>query len=65
MAEGGLVALVSNPGLKDWKSGGYLEKSTLPKDPWGRDYVYQCPGANGADFDLYSTGPDGQQRLEP
>ena len=65
MNEGGLQALVTNPGLNTWKNGGYLDKSALPKDPWGRDYVYQRPGSNGADYDLYSTGSDGKQRIEP
>ena len=30
-----------------------------PKDPWGNDYVYTCPGEHG-DFDLLSYGADGQ-----
>jgi type II secretory pathway pseudopilin PulG len=28
-------------------------------DPWGRPYVYRQPGQQGADYDLYSLGPDG------
>jgi general secretion pathway protein G len=54
----GLAALVSNPGsLKNWNQT--LEKRTL-LDPWGHPFVYRCPGINGADYDLYSTGPSGQ-----
>ncbi len=64
-AEGGLQALVANPGLAGWNTGGYLEKPVVPKDPWQRDYVYQCPGASNTDYDLYSTGSDGQQHIEP
>jgi general secretion pathway protein G len=30
----------------------------IPMDPWGRPYVYKCPGDHG-DFDLYSLGKDG------
>ncbi|MFA5284178.1 MAG: type II secretion system major pseudopilin GspG [Smithellaceae bacterium] len=41
-----------------WR-GPYLSKQELPKDPWGRDYLYKSPGEHGA-FDLYSLGPDGQ-----
>jgi type II secretion system protein G len=53
----GLAALVKNPGnLPNWVQS--LDK--LPNDPWGHPYVYHVPGANGADFDLYSTGPSGQ-----
>jgi general secretion pathway protein G len=35
---------------------------SLPKDPWGNDYVYIYPGVhNPAAFDLFSYGPDGVQ----
>jgi general secretion pathway protein G len=27
-------------------------------DPWGKPYLYRCPGQHG-DYDLYSYGPDG------
>jgi general secretion pathway protein G len=54
----GLDALVRNPGnLEAWK-GPYLAKSEVPLDPWGKAYVYRCPGEHG-DFDLFSYGPDG------
>ena len=53
----GLNALVTNPGgLAEWKS--LLE--SVPVDPWQRPYVYHNPGANGQEFDLYCTGPSGQ-----
>src|SRR3954465_3403770 len=30
-----------------------------PKDPWGMEYVYRCPGAkNPNSYDIYSAGPD-------
>ena len=54
----GLDALVSKPAgsnLKHWRRGGYIKK--LNRDPWGNDYQYQQPGANG-DFDIYSLGAD-------
>ena len=41
-----------------WR-GPYLSKQELPKDPWGKDYLYKTPGDHGA-FDLYALGPDGQ-----
>lgn len=41
-----------------WR-GPYLSKKEIPKDPWGRDYQFKCPGDHGA-FDLYSLGPNGQ-----
>src|SRR4030095_7359918 len=30
-----------------------------PKDPWGNDYIYRCPGQKHPEsYDLYSGGPD-------
>lgn len=42
-------------------NGPYLKnQSTIPKDPWGHDYIYKTPGDGGRDYDIYSAGPDGQ-----
>lgn len=61
--EQGLEALVQEPTVgrapQHWRAGGYLEKSSVPKDPWGNAYVYISPGNNGA-FDLLSYGADGE-----
>jgi general secretion pathway protein G len=61
--EQGLEALIREPTVgripDRWREGGYLEKSTVPKDPWGSEYVYLSPGNHGA-FDLLSYGPDGE-----
>ncbi len=60
--EQGLQALVEMPETgtlpKKWREGGYLEKSKVPKDPWGNEYVYLSPGIQG-DFDIISYGADG------
>ena len=53
----GLDALVRNPGNSDSWKGPYVTKE-LPKDPWGKPYIYRSPGMHG-DFDLFSCGPDG------
>jgi len=53
----GLAGLIDNPGIENW-AGPYLDKRTLPKDPWGREYQYRAPGQYG-DFDLYCLGADG------
>jgi len=62
--EQGLEALVESPTVgrlpRKWREGGYLEKSYVPKDPWGNDYVYLSPGLHG-DFDIMSYGDDGAQ----
>lgn len=56
--EEGLEALIKNPGIKGW-NGPYLKKNKIPKDPWGRDFIYKCPGEHG-EYDLYSLGADGK-----
>jgi general secretion pathway protein G len=62
--EQGLQALVEKPDTgtlpKKWRTGGYLEKGRVPKDPWGNDFVYLSPGTHG-DYDLISYGADGVQ----
>ena len=59
----GLQALVEAstipPVPRNWREGGYLEKGKVPKDTWGNDFVYLCPGTQG-EFDLLSYGADGQ-----
>lgn len=59
--EQGLGALSVKPNTapqpNNYKSGGYLEK--MPKDPWGRAYLYLQPGLKG-EIDIYSLGADGQ-----
>ena len=60
--EQGLLALVERPESEPvpvkWATGGYLEKGKVPKDPWGREYLYLSPGVNG-EYDIISYGADG------
>lgn len=59
--EQGLEALVTKPAgtpeAPNWKKGGYLDG--VPKDPWGRTYLYLQPGQHG-DMDVYTLGADGK-----
>lgn len=59
--EQGLEALVTKPAgapeAPNWKKGGYLDG--VPKDPWGRTYLYLQPGQHG-DMDVYTLGSDGK-----
>jgi len=32
----------------------------VPKDPWGRPYVYKFPGQHGT-YDIVSLGPEGRE----
>lgn len=57
--EEGLAALRTRPkNAPDWR-GPYLKK-TIPKDPWGKDYIYKSPGTHNQDYDLESFGADGK-----
>jgi general secretion pathway protein G len=56
----GLQALITAPpGVSNW-NGPYWKRATVPKDPWGNDYVYTCPGTHGA-YDIVSYGADGKE----
>ncbi len=60
--EQGLQALVKKPDNADlikYNERGYMQK--IPKDPWGRDYIYTCPGTHGNDYEIMSFGADGQE----
>jgi general secretion pathway protein G len=59
--EQGLAALVTqptDPTIKNWKVGGYVER--VSKDPWGNEYQYVFPGTHGKAYDICSLGADGQ-----
>lgn len=55
----GLRALTEKPASdsEGWQQP-YLKRD-VPKDPWGSEYQYRCPGTYNVDgYDLYSLGPD-------
>jgi general secretion pathway protein G len=57
--EQGLNALVTqptDPTIKHWRTGGYLDR--VSKDPWGADYQYVNPGTHGKEYDLFTLGAD-------
>ncbi len=54
----GLAALNTRPANEPRWAGPYLSKA-VPNDPWGRPYIYKCPGEHG-ELDLSSLGKDGQ-----
>ena len=62
-SEQGLRALVEKPAIDplptSWKAGGYLDATSVRKDPWGNDYQYLNPGLHG-EVDVLSFGRDGQ-----
>ncbi|MDR1915327.1 MAG: type II secretion system major pseudopilin GspG [Synergistaceae bacterium] len=62
--EQGLEALIEKPTIppepKNFQRGGYINAKSVPKDPWGNEYLYICPGENG-DYDIISYGADGRE----
>jgi general secretion pathway protein G len=58
----GLLELVQRPrDAKSWH-GPYLEKKVIPKDAWGHDFHYECPGKHSPEsYDILSFGPDGAE----
>ncbi len=56
----GLGALVQRPENSPTWNGPYLKGAFVPKDPWGRPYVYRSPGEHGP-YDIVSYGPDGER----
>lgn len=56
----GLNDLLQQPRDAVGWHGPYLE--SIPKDPWGNEYTYECPGKhNPSSYDISSPGPPGQQ----
>jgi general secretion pathway protein G len=58
-SEQGLAALDAAPSGEPQWQGPYLSKQ-VPKDPWGRDYLYRSPGEHG-EYDLWTFGKDGRE----
>jgi general secretion pathway protein G len=55
--EQGLQALVVQPQSDPRPTRWFEYFKQVPKDPWGSDYIYRCPGQKGR-YDLFSAGPD-------
>ena len=54
----GLNDLIVQPRDVTGWHGPYLE--SIPKDPWGNDYMYECPGKhNPSSYDISSPGSPG------
>jgi general secretion pathway protein G len=52
----GLEDLIKQPAETTNWQGPYLYG--IPKDPWGHDYLYECPGQHNSNtYDISSTGP--------
>lgn len=62
----GLFDLIQKPpGATNWQGPYLRDVRDVPKDPWGRDFIYECPGkhiASGYPFDLVCLGPPGETK---
>ncbi|MCY3626456.1 MAG: type II secretion system major pseudopilin GspG [Gammaproteobacteria bacterium] len=60
--EQGLEALVEKPSgfpePKHWGPDPYINKTKIPQDKWGNDYIYSNDGRN---YLIISYGADGEQ----
>jgi len=60
--EEGLMVLIEPPiDVTDYPEGGFLETTELPKDGWGRDFVYRLWPDSGKPFEIISYGADGEE----
>lgn len=60
----GLQALVSrattDPVPASFPRDGYLTSLNVPKDEWGREYIYLTPGRSGESYEIISYGSDSE-----
>ena len=45
------------PAPPNWRTGGYLKATTVPKDPWGNEYRYLQPGTRAAPTTCARSAP--------
>ena len=58
----GLTVLIGRPsGVENWKEGGYLGTTEMPKDSWGKDFIYELNPESGKPFVIKSLGSDGKE----
>lgn len=61
----GLQDLVQPPRDSGANWHGPYMKEGIPKDPWGNDYTYECPGKHSlSGYDISSAGLDGRLGTE-
>jgi general secretion pathway protein G len=59
--EEGLQVLIEPPAdVANYQQGGYLRTKELPKDSWGKDFVYVLYPESGQPYEIMSYGADGE-----
>jgi general secretion pathway protein G len=60
----GLSALCRKPDIPPlpvkYPDEGYIDGRSVPLDPWGREYIYLSPAADGSAFEVVTYGSDGE-----
>jgi general secretion pathway protein G len=60
--DAGLLELIEQPtDVTGWAEGGYLDTTTIPKDAWGNDFIYQLLPESGKPFVIISYGANGEE----
>ena len=60
-----LLELLQEPtDVTGWDPGGYLTTTEIPKDSWGREFIYQLYPESGKPFVIISYGADGEPEGE-
>jgi len=60
--EEGLMALIKKPSdVTNYAPGGYLDTTEMPRDAWGRDFIYKRFPESGKPFVIMSYGADGEK----
>jgi len=62
--EGLLELLVEPTDVTGWDPGGYLTTTEIPKDGWGKEFIYQLNPESGKPFVIISYGADGEPEGE-
>jgi len=57
--EEGLEILLGDSEIDGRRTTELLQ--SYPKDPWGRDYIYEYPSNHGDAYDLFTLGADGEE----
>ncbi len=56
-----LITKPSDAKIAERWAGPYLDVTKMPLDPWDNEYKFSAEGKkNSGSFDVWSTGPDGQ-----
>jgi len=55
----GLLSLVKKPNITPEPHNWSQYLKAVPKDPWGREYLYLNPGEHG-EIDIFTYGADGK-----